>query len=82
MLTCPVAHLVTLGIHDNAFKHARLKTAQDVLSLRVPEERDEIVIPWSEGAMDLPIFRGSDEAELDIHTSSKRLLSLGRQMGY
>lgn len=86
MLTCPVAHLIALAAHDKAFKLPSLNDINGVFSLTLPDGESKITLPWRDDIHDEPILRvsgdGTQVAKLQSSDASKRLKSLGRQMGY
>lgn len=45
ILTCPVAYLVALALHDKAFEQSSLNTASRLLSLQVPKDEKMITVP-------------------------------------
>lgn len=85
-LTCPVAHLVALALHDEAFQQSSLNSADRLLSLTVPRGEEMLTVPWRDEILDKPILRTTSDArcgaELQGGAAAKRLKSLGEKMGY
>ncbi|KAK3669707.1 hypothetical protein LTR78_010390 [Recurvomyces mirabilis] len=86
VLTCPVAHLVSLALHDEAFRLPALHGAQSIFDVTLPAGQKKITLHWRDDVLDKPILRTSDgwstETELPSSVASKRLRSLGEKMGY
>lgn len=86
ILTCPVAHLVALALHNKAFKLPSVRDANCLFSLTVPSGEKRITIPWRDDILDTPVLRGRDDGvrvtQLQDSVSARRLKSLGEQMGY
>ena len=85
MLTCPVAHLVALALSDKAFKLPSLCDAQSILSLKTACGK-RLPLPWRPDILNTPILRECSEVasgvELSSSLASRRLATLGQNMGY
>ncbi|KAK1041382.1 hypothetical protein LTR74_018617 [Friedmanniomyces endolithicus] len=86
VLTCPVAHLISLALHDEAFRLPALHRAQSIFDVTLPAGQKKITLHWRDDVLNKPILRSSDggatEVELPSSVASKRLRSLGEKMGY
>ena len=85
VLTCPVAYLVVLALHDNAFEQSRLNSARNIFSLTLPSRVNQITLHWRKDIVNRPILRvsshGPRDKELSKSVASKRLKSLGEKKG-
>jgi hypothetical protein len=83
-LTCPVAHLVALALHDEAFEVSSIRSARDFFIVKL--EGDRMTFHWKASVRDKPIMRtgcNMDAEEITDSMALKRLSSLGRKtMGY
>lgn len=84
----PVPLILALALFDDAFK-ASCRSIHDILSIRVPLDRDSYVLHWKESMLDLPLLRepqqgdrGQKITSLTSSTFSRYLGRLGRSAGF
>lgn len=87
LMVCPVAHMVALAIHDQAFELQKLNTTDNWLHVRLPDGQPRLTFHWRSSIRDRPIFReardGRTTLDTPIHASQSRyfLRRIGRNMG-
>ena len=83
-MTCPVAHLVALALHDGAFEVSSIRSAKEFFAVEL--EGDRMTFHWKASVRDKPIMRtgcNMDAEEITDGMALKRLSSLGKKtMGY
>jgi len=74
---CAISHIISLACDDDAFL-APDTTPGKVLTLGVRKGLNCQAIPWKEGMLDVPVFRGPEQTTQGFRTSPDEALIYGK----
>lgn len=91
-LLCPIARMVAIGLHRNAFAASSIRSVEAILRARIPKRKACITFRWNEAILKEPVFReptrNKDRATLvgpaeplRPRTAARYLKRLGRDVG-
>ncbi|KAF2729867.1 hypothetical protein EJ04DRAFT_527418 [Polyplosphaeria fusca] len=89
---CPIAHMIAVGLHHDAFAASTIRDPEAILRARIPKRKTCRIFRWKESKLKEPIFREPQRAKgqaslaspvmpLRAHTVARYLKRLGRDVG-
>ncbi|KAF1980468.1 hypothetical protein BU23DRAFT_444207 [Bimuria novae-zelandiae CBS 107.79] len=54
---CPIAHMVAVGLHHDAFAATSIRDPEAILRARIPTRKTCIIFRWKKSKLKEPIFR-------------------------
>lgn len=92
-LLCPIAHMVSVGLHHDAFAASTIRDPEAILRARIPKRKTCRIFRWKESKLKEPIFREPDRSKgqiswsvkpavpLRARTAARYMKRLGRDVG-
>lgn len=88
-LLCPIARIVAIGLHHNAFAASSIRSPEAILRARIPSRKNCRIFKWKESMLRQPLFReparnnrATNTVEpLRAQTAARYLKRLGRDAG-
>ncbi|KAI0626734.1 DUF3435 domain-containing protein [Pyrenophora tritici-repentis] len=91
-LLCPIAHMVALGLHHNAFAASSISSPEAILRAHIPARKSCRIFRWKKDMLQTPVFREPARARgqalsespatpLRAQTAARYLKRLGRDVG-
>ncbi|KAI9709018.1 MAG: hypothetical protein M1828_002552 [Chrysothrix sp. TS-e1954] len=92
LLLCPIAHMLALAFHDEAFEASSISQVAQIFNVEVSPQKRSVTLWWKEEKENVPILRQpartaagrrtSAELPLTSATSSRALSRLGMKAGF
>lgn len=68
---CPIAHMVAVGLHHNAFAASTVRSPKDILRAQVPKRKSSRIFRWKQSKLKEPIFREPDRSRDQVTSPDK-----------
>ncbi|KAF2194980.1 hypothetical protein K469DRAFT_698544 [Zopfia rhizophila CBS 207.26] len=90
---CPIAYMIAVGLHNNAFAASKVRDPEKILRARIPTRKFCRIFRWKESKLKEPIFREPERSKgqvlssaktavpLRAHTAGRYMKRLGRDVG-
>ncbi|KAI9717340.1 MAG: hypothetical protein M1828_007228 [Chrysothrix sp. TS-e1954] len=71
LLLCPIAHMLALALHDDAFEASSLSQVKQIFNVNVPSQKKSVTLWWKDEKENIPVLRQAAPTNAGRRTSAK-----------